>query len=166
MPGKREKLRINPDCWGQYHWLYLPAPVAGDGFIYSFIALIVAIGLTLAVRRYAVKRQAETGQILPMFWIGLGIIIILPLLVHYLNGSPLDWILPEFKDTGPKLRQGYQSGAGMLLVPEMLAVWLRYHFIPLPLLPRLCELVFLAVNRGQTEAAFALGVRPKLPCGL
>ena len=140
----------------------VPAPVAGDGFIYSFVALIAAIGLTLAVRRYAVKRQAETGQILPMFWIGLSIIIVLPLLVHYLNGAPLDWILPEFKDTGPKLRQGYQSGVGMLLVPEMLAVWLSLSLYTAAFIAEIVRAGILAVNRGQTEAAFALGVRPNI----
>ena len=68
MPGKREKLELIPGIAGvNITGLYLPAPVAGDGFIYSFIALIVAIGLTLAVRSYAVKRQAETGHTLPVF---------------------------------------------------------------------------------------------------
>ena len=163
MPGKREKLELIPGVAGvNITGLYLPAPVAGDGFIYSFIALIVAIGLTFAVRRYAVKRQAETGQILPMFWIGLGIITVLPLLVHYLNGAPLDWVLPEFKDTGPKLRQGYQSGIGMLLVPEMLAVWLSLSLYTAAFIAEIVRAGILAVNRGQTEAAFALGVRPNI----
>jgi general L-amino acid transport system permease protein len=163
MPGKREKLELIPGVIGvNITGLYLPAPVAGDGFIYSFIALIFAIGLTLAVRRYAVKRQAETGQILPMFWVGLGIITVLPLLVHYLNGAPLDWALPEFRDTGPKLRQGYQSGVGMLLVPEMLAVWLSLSLYTAAFIAEIVRAGILAVNRGQTEAAFALGVRPNI----
>jgi general L-amino acid transport system permease protein len=163
MPGKREKLELIPGVIGvNITGLYLPAPVASDGFIYSFIALIFAIGLTLAVRRYAVKRQAETGQILPMFWVGLGIITVLPLLVHYLNGAPLDWTLPEFRDTGPKLRQGYQSGVGMLLVPEMLAVWLSLSLYTAAFIAEIVRAGILAVNRGQTEAAFALGVRPNI----
>ncbi|MDA9641412.1 ABC transporter permease subunit [Alphaproteobacteria bacterium] len=163
MPGKREKLELIPGVIGvNITGLYLPAPVASDGFIYSFIALIFAIGLTLAVRRYAVKRQAETGQILPMFWVGLGIITVLPLLVHYLNGAPLDWALPEFRDTGPKLRQGYQSGVGMLLVPEMLAVWLSLSLYTAAFIAEIVRAGILAVNRGQTEAAFALGVRPNI----
>ena len=163
MPGKREKLELIPGVVGvNITGLYLPAPVTGDGFIYSFIALIFAIVLTLAVRRYAVKRQAETGQILPIFWIGLGIITVLPLLVFYLNGAPLDWALPEFRDTGPKLRQGYQPGAGMLLVPEMLAVWFSLSLYTAAFIAEIVRAGILAVNRGQTEAAFALGVRPNI----
>ncbi len=46
MPSKREKLELIPGVAGvNITGLYLPAPVAGDGFIYSVIALIVAIGL-------------------------------------------------------------------------------------------------------------------------
>ena len=125
MPSKREKLELVEGVAGlNITGLYLPAPIVSDGFIYSFIVPYRCNCYYLSGAAVCVEAAGETGQILPMFWIGLGIIIILPVLVHYLNGSPLDWSLPEFKDTGPKLRQGYQSGAGMVLVPEMLAVWL------------------------------------------
>ena len=163
MPSKREKLELVEGVAGlNITGLYLPAPIVSDGFIYSFLSLIVAIAITFLVRRYVLRRQAETGQILPMFWIGLGIIIILPVLVHYLNGSPLDWSLPEFKDTGPKLRQGYQSGAGMVLVPEMLAVWLALSLYTAAFIAEIVRAGILAVSRGQTEAAYALGVRPNI----
>ena len=163
MPGKREKLEIISGVAGvNITGLYLPAPIAGEGFILSFIALVVAIGITYIVHCYAVKRQAETGQVLPVFWIGLGIIVLVPVLVHYLNGAPLTWSLPEFKDTGPKLRQGYQAGAGMLLVPEMLAVWLALSLYTAAFIAEIVRAGILAVNRGQTEAAFALGIRPNI----
>ena len=101
-----------------------------------------------------------------MFWIGLGIIIILPLLGALSERRPLDWSLPEFKDTGPKLRQGYQSGVGMLLVPEMLAVWLSLSLYTAAFIAEIVRAGILAVNRGQTEAAFALAFARILPCGL
>ena len=76
MPSKREKLELVEGVAGlNITGLYLPAPIVSDGFIYSFLSLIGAIAITFLVRRYALRRQAETGQILPMFWIGLGIII-------------------------------------------------------------------------------------------
>ena len=163
LPGKREKLELISDVAGvNITGLYLPAPVISDGFGYSAIALLVAIGITFALRYFAIKRQAETGQILPVFWIGLGIIIIVPMIVHYAGGSPLDWSYPEFKDTGPKLRQGYQSGVGMLMVPEMLAVWLSLSLYTAAFIADIVRAGIMAVNRGQSEAAFALGLRPNI----
>ncbi|WP_443645368.1 amino acid ABC transporter permease [Candidatus Ponderosibacter sp. Uisw_141_02] len=163
LPSKRDKLELVEGVAGiNITGLYLPAPIISDGFVYSLVALVAAVFFTLLVRRYALKLQAETGQTLPVFWIGLSIIIVLPVLVHYFNGGPLGWSLPEFKDTGSKLRQGYQSGAGMVLVPEMLAVWLALSLYTAAFIAEIVRAGILAVNRGQTEAAFALGVRPNV----
>ena len=163
LPSKRDKLELVEGVAGiNITGLYLPAPIISDGFVYSLVALVAAVFFTLLVRRYALKLQAETGQTLPVFWIGLSIIIVLPVLVHYFNGGPLGWSLPEFKDTGSKLRQGYQSGAGMVLVPEMLAVWLALSLYTASFIAEIVRAGILAVNRGQTEAANALGVRPNI----
>jgi general L-amino acid transport system permease protein len=163
MPGKRDRIELIDGVIGlNITGLYLPAPMADADFIYSVFAVLVALGITLAVRRYAIKRQVNTGQALPMFWIGLGIMTILPMIVFYASGSPLEWSLPEFKDTGPKLRQGYQDGAGMLLVPEMLSVWLALSLYTAAFIAEIVRAGILAVNRGQTEASYALGLRPNI----
>ena len=143
--------------------LYLPAPMADADFIYCVFAVLVAVVITTrALRRYAIKRQAATGQALPLFWIGLSTIIILPIIVFYAIGSPLEWSLPEFKDTGPKLRQGYQDGAGMVLVPEMLAVWLALSLYTAAFIAEIVRAGICMVNRGQTEASYALGLRSNI----
>lgn len=163
MPGKREKLELIPGFVGvNITGLYLPAPVPAEGFSYTMIAFLVAIALSLMVRRYARKRQEATGQILPVFLITLAILVILPLLVFVISGSPLAWSFPEFKDTGAMLRRGYQPGAGMLLVPEMLAVWLALSLYTASFIAEIVRAGILAVNKGQTEASYALGLRPNI----
>ncbi len=163
MPGKREKLELIPGFVGvNITGLYLPAPVPAEGFSYTMIAFLVAIALSLMVRRYARKRQEATGQILPVFLISLAILVTLPLLVFVISGSPLAWSLPEFKDTGAMLRRGYQPGAGMLLVPEMLAVWLALSLYTASFIAEIVRAGILAVNKGQTEASYALGLRPNI----
>ena len=163
MPDKRDRIELIDGVIGlNITGLYLPAPMADADFIYCVFAVLVAVVITLALRRYAIKRQAATGQALPLFWIGLSIIIMLPIIVFYAIGSPLEWSLPEFKDTGPKLRQGYQDGAGMVLVPEMLAVWLALSLYTAAFIAEIVRAGILAVNRGQTEASYALGLRPNI----
>ena len=163
MPDKRDRIELIDGVIGlNITGLYLPAPMADADFIYCVFAVLVAVVITLALRRYAIKRQAATGQSLPLFWIGLSIIILLPIIVFYAIGSPLEWSLPEFKDTGPKLRQGYQDGAGMVLVPEMLAVWLALSLYTAAFIAEIVRAGILAVNRGQTEASYALGLRPNI----
>ena len=143
LPSKRERIEIIPDAVAMnITGLYLPAPIVGPGFIYSVIAFLIAIVIVYMLKRWAQKRQSQTGQRFPVFWTGFGLIIGLTVLVFLSTGSPLNWSYPEFKTTGAILRRGFQSGSGMVLVPEMLAVWLALHSTPRPLLRRLSALEF------------------------
>ena len=160
-PGKREKFEIFPDMVGlNITGMYLPAPIPQDGFGFVLAAILLCACLSIVVRRYALKRQESTGEILPVFWISLGLVLIVPSAVYFITGSPLVWEFPEFKETGPMLRRGYQSGIGMLVVPEMLAVWLALSLYTAAFIAEIVRGGILAVNKGQTEASFALGLRP------
>ena len=161
MPGKREKFEIFPDMVGlNITGMYLPVPIPQDGFGFVLAAILLCACLSIGVRRYALKRQESTGEILPVFWISLGLVLIVPSAVYFITGSPLVWEFPEFKETGPMLRRGYQSGIGMLVVPEMLAVWLALSLYTAAFIAEIVRGGILAVNKGQTEASFALGLRP------
>ena len=161
LPGKRDKLEIIPDLVGMnITGLYLPAPIPQEGFIYSVIALALAVLLTFGVSRFAKRIQAQTGKITPVFLIGTALLIVIPLVTFLATNSPLDWNIPEFKDTGPMLRRGYQSGSGMILVPELIAVWLALSLYTAAFIAEIVRAGILAVSQGQTEAASALGIRP------
>jgi len=163
LPSKRDKIEIIPDFIAMnITGLYLPAPLAQPGFIYSVIALAVAIAMTLIMQRWAEKRQFETGQRFPVFWSACGILVLLPLAVFAMTGAPLEWSLPEFKNDGPMLRRGFQSGFGMVLVPEMLAVWLALTLYTAAFIAEIVRAGILAINKGQTEASYSIGLRPGL----
>jgi general L-amino acid transport system permease protein len=140
--------------------LYLPAPLPQEGFVFSVIAFALALLFTFGVSRYAKRVQARTGKITPVFLIGTSLIIFIPLITFLATNSPLDWNLPEFKDTGPMLRRGYQTGSGMILVPELIAVWLALSLYTAAFIAEIVRAGILAVSKGQTEAASALGIRP------
>jgi general L-amino acid transport system permease protein len=161
LPGKRNKLEIIPDHIGMnITGLYLPAPLPQEGFVFSVIAFALALLFTFGVSRYAKRVQARTGKITPVFLIGTSLIIFIPLITFLATNSPLDWNLPEFKDTGPMLRRGYQTGSGMILVPELIAVWLALSLYTAAFIAEIVRAGILAVSKGQTEAASALGIRP------
>ena len=163
LPSKREKIDIIPDFIAvNITGLYLPAPVVESGFIYSVIALGVAIVMTLIMKRWAEKRQLETGQPFPVFWTACGILLLLPLAIFAMTGSPLEWTFPEFKTDGPMLRRGFQSGSGMVLVPEMMAVWLALTLYTAAFIAEIVRAGILAINKGQTEASYSIGLKPGL----
>ena len=163
LPSKREKIEIIPDFIAMnITGLYLPAPVAQQGFIYSVIALGFAIFMTILMKRWAEKRQFETGQRFPVFWSAVGILVVIPLMVFAITGTPLEWTLPVFKTDGPMLRRGFKSGFGMVLVPEMLAVWLALTLYTAAFIAEIVRAGILAINKGQTEASYSIGLKPGL----
>ena len=161
LPGRREQIELIPGFAGiNITGLYLPAPLAGDGFIYVVSVFIMAVVGAVMISKWATKRQYETGQTFPAFWAGLGLIVCATMVVFLAMGSPLDWGLPEFKDTGPALRRGFQSGAGMVIVPELIAVWLALSLYTAAFIAEIVRAGILAVAKGQAEASYSLGLRP------
>ncbi|MEL6316262.1 MAG: ABC transporter permease subunit [Pseudomonadota bacterium] len=132
---------------------YSPYPLPQAGFeivgVTAALALVAWIGLSM----YNKRRQAATGQTLPVFWIGLGLLVLAPVVVFYLVGQPLEWEQPE------RGRFGFLPSRGMVLVPEMFAVWVALSLYTSAFIAEIVRAGILAVNKGQTEASSALGLR-------
>jgi general L-amino acid transport system permease protein len=113
----------------------------------------VGLVASFAFRRFARIRQEKTGQQAPVGWVTLGLVLGLPLLVFLVSGRPLGFDVPEagrFNITG-----------GMVLQPEFLALLFGLTIDTGAFIAEVVRAGILAVSRGQTEAAFALGLRPK-----
>ena len=161
LPGRRDQIELIPGLAGiNITGLYLPAPLVGDGFVYVILAFLIAVIGAVTISKWAKKRQYQTGQTFPAFWAGLGLIFVATLVMFLAMGSPLEWGLPEFKNTGPALRRGFQSGTGMVIVPELIAVWLALSLYTAAFIAEIVRAGILAVAKGQTEASYSLGLRP------
>src|SRR3546814_5086277 len=66
-------------------------------------------------RRWAKKRQAETGQIYPVFTIGTAAILGLPVFAFFLAGMPASLDQPALAT--------FNIRGGMVLKPEFTALW-------------------------------------------
>lgn len=161
LPNRRGQVEIFEGAAGiNITGLYLPAPIAQSGAGVLGLAFILFLGVAIWLKRWAKKRQYETGQIFPAFWVGIGLIVFGTSLVYLLMGQPIDWSFPVFKDTGPALRRGFQIGDGMVIVPEFIAVWLALSLYTAAFIAEIVRAGILAVSKGQTEASYSLGLRP------
>ena len=133
--------------------LSMPAPVAEDGFNLVLIAFVIGVIATFVLSRWAHKRQDQTGQIFPMFWAGLALLIGSPLLVFFVSGSPMTLDYPELK--------GFNFTGGMTIIPEFVALWLALTIYTAAFIAETVRAGILAVPSGQLEAASALGL-PKV----
>ena len=102
--------------------------------------------------RWAKARQEATGQILPTFWIKLAILILPTLLIDLLIRHPITLDFPVLQ------RFNFQGGG--FIDKSFLALWLALSVYTATYIAEAVRAGILAVSRGQTEAASALGLRP------
>jgi general L-amino acid transport system permease protein len=132
--------------------VYIPAPVWGAGSSILIAVFVLSIIAIIAFRRYAAKRQEATGDILPVFWISVGLFFIPSVLFYFILGRPVSLEYPELG--------GFNFGGGIHLRNSLIALWLALSLYTGAFIAEIVRAGILAVSKGQTEAAFALGLRP------
>ncbi len=129
-----------------------PKPVLAEGAGYVGIAILAAIVISILVAKWSKNRQMATGQRFPVFWTTLGLLILLPLIVYFIMGQPLSFEYAKVGRFGPR--------GGMAVPPEFTALLLALTTYTATFIAEIVRAGILAVNQGQTEASYALGLRP------
>ena len=132
--------------------VYFPKPVFEEGSSWVVIAAAVAVIACVWVARYAKKRQEETGQYLPVFWMQVGLLVGLIGGAFLVAGMPITLEFPELK--------GFNYRGGLHARNSLMALWLALSIYTGAFIAEIVRAGILAVPHGQTEAAFALGLRP------
>jgi general L-amino acid transport system permease protein len=132
--------------------LFVPDPAFGPNFTYVWIALALGLLGFWAFGRWAKKRQAATGEQARYLPVALGLIVAFPLAVYFLAGQPLSF-------TYPSLGRFNISG-GLPILPEFVALVVGLVIYTAAFIAEVVRAGIQAVNKGQTEASYALGLRP------
>ncbi|MGF1562677.1 MAG: amino acid ABC transporter permease [Geminicoccaceae bacterium] len=132
--------------------LYVPKPLFGDGIEWVGLAFVAALVGIYVLRRVARAKQMATGKQMAILWPSLGMLIGLPLITYLLAGVSLTFDYPEMG--------GFRLDGGLLIIPEFVALLVALSVYTASFIAEIVRAGILAVNRGQTEAAFALGLRP------
>jgi len=150
VPHPRNSMSLGELVFLNNRGLYMPAPVAGDLFWLTLVAVVVAIALVVVISRWARRRQEATGQQFHTVWVSLGILVGLPLLVFLLTGTPLSWDLPSL--------QGFNFRGGMVVIPELAGLLLALSIYTASFIAEIVRSGIQSVSHGQTEAASAVGL--------
>ena len=152
LPDIRDSISVGGRVFLNNRGLFLPTPIFKDGFGGAEIALLVGIFGAIIFRIWARKQQERTGRQAPVLLVTLALVIGLPLVTFILSGSPLSF---EFPQAG---RFNITGGAEVL--PEFVALLFGLSIYTAAFIAEVVRAGILAVSRGQTEAAFSLGLRP------
>lgn len=132
--------------------IYMPAPVFGEGFGVVASAFVIGVLAAIAFAVWANARQRATGQRPPVLWVNLGLIVLFPFLVFLVMGSPvtLDYAVPG----------SFNMKGGMVIGPEFLALYLALSLYTASFIAEIVRAGIRGVSKGQSEASYALGLRP------
>ena len=153
LPKVRDSLTIGDAVFLNNRGIRLPSPLLETGFEWVFAAFIVGIVATIAVSRWSKRRQNISGQTFPVGWFGLALIFGFPIVVYWLAGAPIDWDIPE--------RSRFNYRGGFNVTPELVALWFALSTYTGAFISEIVRAGILSVSKGQTEAASALGLRPR-----
>lgn len=150
LPGTKQAINIFDSVFISNRGIMAPHATFGEDAWFSLIFLAAAIIGTWMFRRWSWKRQETTGQILPVWWISIPIIVASPIIGLLAVGWPVVWDYPEIA--------GFNFRGGMTLVPEFIALFLALVIYTATFIAEIVRSGINAVSHGQSEAAHALGL--------
>jgi general L-amino acid transport system permease protein len=154
VPGPRDSISLLDTFFLNNRGLYSPAPLPQPGFNVIALAVALAIVAIVILRIWAHRRQERTGQPFHTVYVSIAIFIGLPLLAAIATGFPLDWEYPEL--------QGFNFRGGLVMIPEFVALLLALSIYTGAFIAEIVRAGIQAVSHGQTEAAYAVGLRPSV----
>lgn len=129
--------------------LILPWPKHGALVGWGLLAMIAGVLLAWLFCRARESRAPYKGFAARRWPFLLAGAVLMPLLVFVVSGAQWQWEVP--------VQRGFGFRGGVVLVPELLALWLALSFYSASYIAETVRSAIQAVHRGQYEAAQALG---------
>ncbi len=150
LPVPRQSLSLGEFVFLNNRGFMLPAIEAGAGAAWYLLASMVGVGAFFWFKRRARQVLATTGNIVSV-WRPAGSIFMLALLAAYLiAGVPFQLDLPVLR--------GFNFRGGISVIPEFVALLLALSLYTASFIAEIVRAGIEAVDKGQREAAAALGL--------
>jgi general L-amino acid transport system permease protein len=158
LPTPRQALHPLPGVFLCNRGVEFAVPKADPAYVYMAIAFLVGCGIVYLIRRWAKKRQEQTGQLFPIFRVSAVILLGLPLATWWLAGAPTAISTPKLV--------GFNFTGGKSFSPEFIALLLGLVLYTSAFVAEVVRAGIQSVSKGQTEAAMALGLKPGMVLNL
>lgn len=115
-----------------------------------FMVLIAGLYGARCIKNEALQKQVVTGTLRITWHLRVGVIILPIFVLFWVLGVHLEY--PELK--------GFNFKGGMHLRSSLIALWVALSLYTAAFIAEIVRAGILAISKGQTEAAYALGIRP------
>ncbi len=150
LPRPKQSLEVVEGFVLNNRGFYMPAPVPGETFNIVLIAMALSVAAAVAIYVWARRRQDKTGKPFPAISTGIAIVILFPLAVHLVLGSPLSWEIPVL--------QGFNYVGGLSVPPSFCALIVALSAYTSCFIAEIVRSGIQSVSKGQLEAAGALNL--------
>ena len=132
--------------------VFMPKPEFGPGGWFVVLVFLASIAGIFAYRAYARKQLYDHGKLVPTLLPSIGLFFVPAILAQLVLGSPITLEYPVLT--------GFNFQGGMGLRGSLIALWFALAIYTGAFIAENVRAGILAVSKGQTEAAAALGMRP------
>ena len=131
---------------------YIPKPVFNDGSFIVIVTFFLSIIGIFAFRYYARQKLYSEGKLLETRWTSVGIFFIPTLIIYFALGSPIGLEYPELK--------GFNFKGGIHARGSLISLWFALSIYTGAFIAEVVRAGIQSVDKGQSEAGGALGMRP------
>lgn len=150
LPGPRESLEFFGFAYLNNRGLSIPFPEEPMAALYIALALIAGLVAGHYARKAAVQQRVERGRFPGWHRVSYAVPVLFPLGVLLLMGS-------TWKISWPEL-QGFNFSGGLQLIPEFVSLVVALSLYTASFVAEIIRAGVLSVQKGQMEAAQALGL--------
>lgn len=154
LPDVRSSLAVPGGILLNNRGIFLPQFTFHSGATELLAAFVLAIVVSVGFRYWARRRQEATGKQAPVLWVTLACLIGFPLLVLLSGQVNVAIAFPELGR--------FNIRGGVEILPEFVALLFGLVIYTAAFIAEVVRAGILAVSRGQSEAAHALGLRQGL----
>jgi general L-amino acid transport system permease protein len=151
LPGPRNSIPFFDVAFLNNRGLTIPLPHDASPFGKAALVILVALIVQIAFAWWAARRRDRTGQLAPVWTLGIVLLVLLPIAMLTLAALSTGWDIPALR--------GFNYRGGFVLVPEFVALFVALTTYTAAFIAEIVRGGILAVPKGQIEAAAAVGLR-------
>jgi len=151
LPSPRQSIKLFGDnIVLNNRGLYLPEPALNSTTILMISSIFVVLVFIYFLNKWSDRRQERTGEEFLVMPVGIGLLIIAPILAYFMGGANFDFSYPHLV--------GFSFQNGKHFYPEFVALALALTIYTATYIAEAIRGGIEAVNKGQKEAAYSIGL--------